>query len=315
MDAEHVERKLAAIFSADVVGYSRLMGDDETGTFAALNTHRSDLIDPKIAEHNGRIVKTTGDGLLVEFASVIDAVQCAVDVQLGMAERNEEVPEASRIVFRIGINLGDVIVENDDIFGDGVNIAARLQELAEPGGIIISRSARDQVRDKLDLALEDLGEQEVKNIARPVRMFRIATDGDHKPALTRVRQGMLPRWALIGGAIFFVFAGVLVFAWQRAWTPDVKPVSMDRMAFPLPDKPSIAVLPFDNLSGDISRDHIPDGLTEDIITTLSQVSDLFVIARNSTFAYKGKPITIKQVAEELGVRYVLEDCVHVKKPS
>ena len=176
MPAEHVDRKLAAILSADVVGYSRLMGGDEIGTLAALNAHRHALIDPKIAEHRGRMVKTTGDGLLIEFASVVGAVQCAVELQRGMAERNSEIPETNRIVFRIGINLGDVIVENDDIFGDGVNVAARLQALAKPGGIFISRSARDQVRDKLDLTLEDLGEQEVKNIARPVRIFRVATD-------------------------------------------------------------------------------------------------------------------------------------------
>ena len=306
MTAEHVERKLAAILSADVVGYSRLMGSDETGTLAALNTHRAELIDPKITEHHGRIVKTTGDGLLVEYASVVDAVRCAVEVQRGMAERNAEIPETSRIAFRIGINLGDVIVENDDIFGDGVNVAARLQELADPGGIIISRSTRDQVRDKLDLTLEDLGEQEVKNIARPVRTFRIAIDGVRRPVSKRAMPSMLPRWAVVGSIILLVLAGGLVFALQRIWTPDVQPVSMERMAYPLPDKPSIAVLPFDNLSGDSSQDHIPDGITEDIITTLSQVSDLFVIARNSTFVYKGKPVKIQQVAEELGVRYVLE---------
>ena len=308
MDAGHVERKLAAILNADVVGYSRLMGEDEAGTLAALNAHRAELIDSTITEHSGRIVKTTGDGLLVEFASVVDAVQCAVELQRGIAERNLQIPEASRVIFRIGINLGDVIVEGEDIFGDGVNVAARLQELAEPGGIIISRSARDQVRDKLDLKLEDLGEHEVKNIARPVRIFGIATgskDGStvvpgHRAPRTK------PRAALIGGAIIIALAVVSVLVLQRVWAPNVNSISMERLAFPLPDKPSIAVLPFENLSGDSSQNHIPDGITEDIIFTLSQVSNLFVIARNSTFAYKGKPVKIQQVAEELGVRYVLE---------
>jgi adenylate cyclase len=257
-------RRLAAILAADVAGYSRLMGTDEEGTLARLNGHRRALLDPKVAEHGGRIVKTTGDGLLAEFPSVVDAVRCAVELQRGMAERNVAVPAPERIEFRIGINLGDVIVEESDIFGDGVNIAARLEALAEPGGVLISNTVHDQVRDRLPFAFTDLGEQEVKNIARPLRVYRVT--GKEQP---------VPEPA----------------------------------ALPLPDKPSIAVLPFANMSGDPEQEYFADGMVEEIITALSKIRWLFVIARNSSFTYKGQAVDVKEVGRELGVRYVLEGSV------
>jgi adenylate cyclase len=265
---DRVDRRLAAILAADVVGYSRLMGADEEGTLTALKAIRRELGDPKIAEHRGRIVKTTGDGLLVEFQSVVDAVRCAVDLQMAMAERNAAVPEGKRIDFRIGVNLGDIIIEQDDIFGDGVNIAARLEALAEPGGICLGGSAHEQVRDKLDLFFEDIGEQQIKNIARPVRVYRI-------------------RIAAVEGAS------------KVETTP----------ALALPDKPSIAVLPFANMSGDPEQEYFADGMVEEIITALSRIRWLFVIARNSSFTYKGQSVDVKRVGRELGVRYVLEGSV------
>jgi adenylate cyclase len=274
---ERVERRLAAIIAADVAGYSRLMGQDEAGTLARLRSHRRELIDPSIAEHKGRIVKTTGDGILIEFPSVVEAVSCAVAVQDGMALRNIPVAADQRIEFRIGINLGDIIVEGADIHGDGVNVVARLEALAEPGGICVSRVVRDQVRDKLDVALEDLGEQALKNIARPVRVFRIG-----------------PRTA--GPPVSAGGAG------------ETHPVPIDQ-PLALPDKPSIAVLPFQNMSGDPEQEYFADGMVEDIITGLSRIKWLFVIARNSTFVYKGRAIDVKQVGRELGVRYVLEGSV------
>src|SRR5438132_5386456 len=265
MAEERVQRRLAAILAADVAGYSRLMGVDEEGTLSALKQLRRDLADPKIKEHRGRIVKTTGDGLLVEFASVVDAVRCAVEVQHEMAERNAGVPEERRIQFRIGINLGDIIKDGRDIYGDGVNVAARLEALAEPGGICVSRVVRDQVRDKLDFPFEDAGEQRVKNIARPLRVYR-------------VRPGPVSGEAM----------------------------SAAQPPLALPDKPSVAVLPFTNMSGDPEQEFFSDGIAEDIITALSRYPSLFVIARNSCFTYKGRAVDVKQVGRELGVRYVLE---------
>jgi adenylate cyclase len=243
VEREQVNRRMAAILAADVVGYSRLMGADEEGTLARLKAHRRERVDPTVAEHHGRIVKTTGEGMLGKFASMVDAVRCAVDIQRGMAESNAELPADRRIEFRLGINLGDVIVDCDDIYGDGVNVAARLEGLAEPSGACVSRVVRDQVRDKLDLSFEDMGERQVKNIARPVRVFRIAAPAGHSTA---------------------------------------------SVALALPDYPSIAVLPFANLSGDPEQDYFADGIVEDIITALSRAHWLFVIARNSSFTYKGK---------------------------
>ena len=263
MATGRVERRLAAILAADIAGYSRLMGADEEGTLARLKAHRREQIDPKINEHRGRIVKTTGDGILLEFPSVIEAVSCAVAVQRGLAERNAGTPEEERITFRVGVNLGDIIVEDGDIHGDGVNIAARLEGLAEPGGICISEDAFRQVRGKIDVEFEDIGEQSLKNIARPLRVYRM-----------RPQPG-------------------------EARAP----------ALPLPDKPSIAVLPFANMSGDPEQEYFVDGMVEEIITALSRIRWLFVIARNSTFTYKGRSVDVKQVGRELGVRYVLEGSV------
>jgi adenylate cyclase len=267
MSEGRVERRLAAILAVDVVGYSRLMGEDEEGTLAALRAVRRELVDPKIAEHRGRIVKTTGDGLLVEFASVVDAVRCAVEVQREMIARNAAAPAERRIEFRMGINVGDIIIEDGDIFGDGVNIAARLEALAEPGGICLSGAAHEQVRDRLDVAFDDLGEQQVKNITRPVRTY-----------------------------------GVALGKSSRAAPPVAAPL-------PLPDKPSLAVLPFQNMTGDAEQEYFVDGMVEEITTAIARLPWLFVIARNSAFTYKGKPVDVKQVAQELGVRYVLEGSV------
>ena len=267
MAEERVERRLTAILAADVAGYSRLMGADEEGTLAALKTLRREVADAKIKEHRGRIVNTTGDGLLREFASVVDAVRCAIEVQREMATRNAGVQAERRIDFRIGINLSDIIIDDNDIFGDGVNIAARLEALAEPGGICVSRMVRDQVRDKLAIAFEDMGEQQVKNIARPVRAYRaVLAESAERPSI--LSDMAAPR--------------------------------------PLPDRPSIAVLPFINVSGDPEQEYFVDGITEDIITALSKWRWFLVIARNSTFAYKGRSIELKEVGRDLGVRYVLE---------
>ena len=259
-------RRLAAILAADVASYSRLMGADESGTLQALKAIRAELIDPTIAAHSGRLVKTTGDGLLVEFSSVIDALRCATEVQTSMAERNASVPAGKRIEFRIDVHQGDVVIENDDIFGDAVNIAARLEGLAEPGGICVSARVRGDAAGKLDLAFEDMGQQELKNIGRPIRAYRVAME-------------------------------------RRADAAD------EPAPLPLPDKPSIAVLPFANMSGDPEQEYFADGMVEEITTALSRIRWLFVIARYSSFTYKGQAIDVKQVGRELGVRYVLEGSV------
>ena len=272
MAEDRVERRLAAILAADVAGYSRLMGADEEGTLAALKAHRRAVLDPKITEHRGRIVKTTGDGLLVEFASVVDAVRCAVDIQRQMAERNAGVAAEQRIEFRIGLNVGDIIIDDKDIYGDGVNIAARLEGLAAPGGICVSRVVRDQVRDKLDFSFEDMGEQQVKNIARPVRTHRVRLES--------------PVDELSAAA-----------------------VATTRSAQPLPQKPSIAVLPFANMSGDAEQEYFSEGITEDIITNLSHNHAFFVISRSTSFAFKGPAVDVGKIGRELGVRYVLEGSV------
>jgi adenylate cyclase len=308
MEPQSVPRKLAAILAADVAGYSRLMGADEAGTLAQLKTHRKELTDPKIAEHHGRIVKTTGDGVLVEFPSVVNAVQCAVEIQQEMAERNADLPNQRRIEFRVGINLGDIIIDGDDIYGDGVNIAARLEGLAEPGGICISGTAFDQVRNKLEVGFEDLGPQEVKNIAEPVRTYRVRMEPGAAGTVTATKK---PRpkqwaWAVAAAVVVVLLGGAAVWNFYlRALPPQIEPASVEKMAFPLPDKPSIAVLPFENLSGDANQEHLSDGLTETLITDLSKVSSLFLIARNSTFVYKGKTVRVQQVAQDLGVRYVV----------
>ena len=261
------ERRLVAIVAADVAGYSRLMGTDEEGTLSQLKAHRRELIDPKIEEHRGRIVKTTGDGLLVEFASAVDAVRCAAEIQRSMAERDAALPKDRRIKFRIGINVGDVIIEDGDVFGDGVNIAARLEGIAEPGGICVSDDAYRQVQGKVDAFFIDLGEQRLKNIAKPMRVYRAISAGT---------------------------------------TSDLEAV---KPALAVPDKPSIAVLPFQNMSGDPEQEYFADGMVEEIITGLSRVKWLFVIARNSSFVYKGRTVEVRQVGRELGVRYLLEGSI------
>ena len=265
MSSEHVERRLAAILAADVAGSCRLIGIDEEGTLAQLKALRGTLFDPKIAEHHGRVVKNTGDGAIAEFASVVDAVRCADEIQRGMAEQNIDVPQDKRIELRIGVHVGDIIIEDNDIFGDGVNIAVRLEGIAEPGGISISDDARRQIRGKVDITFEDLGSQSLKNIAEPMRVWRVPN--------SRAVPTRLPA------------------------------------ALALPDKPSIAILPFTNLSSDPEQEYFADGMVDDIITALSRFKALFVIARSSSFTYKGRAVDVKQVGRELGVRYVLEGSV------
>lgn len=273
MARERVERRLAAVLATDVAGYSRLMGLDEEGTLARLMSIRKALVDARIAFHRGRIVKTTGDGMLVEFASAVDAVRCSIEVQHGMATRNTHIPQESRIEFKIGIHVGDIIIDDNDIFGDGVNIAARLEGIAEPGGICISDDAQRQVRGKVDMVFDDMGSQALKNISEPMRVWRVKLGG------------------------------------QGAATAQQGSSRGHAAALVLPDKPSIAVLPFQNMSGDPAQEYFADGITEDIITELSRFSELFVIARNSSFQYKSKAVDLRQVGRELGVRYVLEGSV------
>ena len=282
-----MERRLAAILVADVVGYTRLMGDDEAGTLAQLKTHRKELIEPKTAEYHGRVVKLMGDGTLMEFGSVVDAVHFAVDVQQAMAERNSKVPEDRRIAYRMGINIGDIIVEGDDIYGDGVNVAARLEALADPGGVCVSGTVYDHVKGKVELDFTDLGEQQVKNIPGSLRVYNVAfgaTEGTARGTVVPTAHSTKPT--------------------QKE--PDDSGIGID---LSLPDYPSIAVLPFANMSADPEQEFFSDGITEDIITTLSKISTLLVVARNSTFTYKGQAVDVKQVSREQGVRYVLEGSV------
>ena len=314
MADERVQRRLAAILAADVVGYSRLVGMDEEGTIARLKRLRETLIDPSIARHQGRIVKTTGDGLLVEFASVVDAVRNAVEMQRALAAHEADVAEHHRMLFRMGINLGDIVIDGDDILGDGVNVAARLEALADPGGICVSGDVFRQVEGKLDPGYQSLGEQRVKNIEKPVRVYRVLLDAEAAGKVIehpgeRHWQPAMPKAAAIAVALAVLVAVGGGFAWWRAAAPETEPASIERMAFPLPEKPSIAVLPFTNISGDPGQDYFSDGITEDIITTLAKIPNLFVIARNSTFTYKGRPVEVREVAEKFGVRYVLEGSV------
>ncbi|MBT5896214.1 MAG: hypothetical protein HOH61_09955, partial [Rhodospirillaceae bacterium] len=301
------ERRLAAIVAVDVAGYSRLMGADEQGTLAAMTAHR-DAMAPLVEAHAGRLVGQAGDGLLYEFPSVVEAVICSMEVQAAMAERNRDISDDKKMLYRIGINLGDVLVEGDDIFGDGVNVAARIEALAEPGGICLSRAARDQVRDRMDISLEDMGEVEVKNIARPVRVFRVLADGELSGKMTVTVR---PLWQSIAIAAVLILAIISVggvWWWQQQ--PDFEPADQSKLAFALPDKPSIAVLPFNYLGADkADNSYLADGLSENIIAALSQIPDLFVIARNSTFTLKDKPVDVREVSEQFGVRYVLEGSV------
>ena len=310
MAEERVQRKIAAILAADVAAYSRLVREDEEGTLAAVKSDVAEAFGPSVTARNGRISKTIGDGLLAEFTSVVDAVRCAVGVQRAMVDRNVARAEDRQIEFRIGINLGDVVAEGDDLHGDGVNVAARLQGLADPGGIFISGTAFDQVQKNVDVGYEFLGEREVKNIADRVRVYRVLTGPDDVGRVIGVpgKSTAAWKWPAIAATVLVVLsAGGL--AWWQPWAPDVAPTSIDKTALPLPDKPSISVLPFTNMSDDKKQEYFSDGITEDIITDLSKVSGLFVIARNSSFQYKGKSVDVREVAHDLGVRHVLEGSV------
>jgi TolB-like protein/class 3 adenylate cyclase/Tfp pilus assembly protein PilF len=320
MSGERVERRLAAIFAADIAGYSRLMEKDEAGTLARLRTHRRELIDPKITEHKGRIVKTTGDGMLIEFPSVVEAVNCAVEFQRGMTERNSDVAADQRIEFRVGINLGDVIVEDGDIFGDGVNVAARLETLAEPGGICISRTVRDQIRDKLPHPFDDLGEQSVRNIVRPVRVYALRPEAvanlsaSSRP-ITAPRRRRTAVAVVTAVALFaLAMAGTAWWVWQAKKSSPSSSASnahaAGAMSEALSAPPlSIVVLPLANLSNDPAQQYFADGITEDLTTDLSRIERMRVISRDTAFAYKDKPIDTKQIGRALGVRYVLEGSV------
>ena len=308
-----MERRLAAIMLTDMVGYSRLMGLDEEGTIARQRAHREEIIDPKISSHSGRIVKTTGDGLLVEFPSVVDAVKCAIEVQRELAERDTGVSKDRRIQYRIGINLGDIVIDGDDILGDGVNIAARLESLSVGGGVCIGLDVYNQIRDKLDLNFEELGEVEVKNIARPVSAFKVLMDDKATALRTSTVQVLAkpvhrPRM-IIGAAIAIVVLALGTGIWSYLSQRKDEPSSVAKPAHLLTDKPSIAVLPFLNMSGDSNQQHLADGISEDLTTQLSKVSGLFVISRTTAFQYKDRSGDVRQVAKDLGVRYVLEGSV------
>jgi adenylate cyclase len=314
MATEGFKRKLSAILSADVAGYSRLMGEDEAATVKTLETYRR-VISDLIQQHRGRVVDSPGDNILAEFASVVDAVQGAVAVQKEIQARNLELPETRRMQFRIGINLGDVIEEEDRLYGDGVNIAARLESLADPGGICVSKTAFDHIETKLPLGYEYLGEQTVKNIAKPVCAYKVQMDPRvtvKAKAKVEPKKGARRRPMIIALVVVLLMTAGAAALWRFAFPPakpNVEKASKQQMAFPLPDKPSIAVLPFNNLSGDPAQEYFSDGITEEIITALSKVPKFLVIARNSTFTYKGKPVKVQQVGQELGVRYVLEGSV------
>jgi adenylate cyclase len=306
------KRKLSAILSADAVGYSRLMVEDEAATVKTLATYR-EVMTSLIKQHRGRVVDSPGDNVLAEFSSVVDAVQCAVAVQNEFQKRNAELAENRRMEFRIGINLGDVIDEEDRIYGDGVNVAARLEALADSNGICVSKTAFDQIETKLALGYEYLGEQSVKNIPKPIGAYRVLMKPDDAGKVIGEKRflGRYSRKTAVAAILILVMVSVGLVSWNiyLHQSKKAEPASMDKMAFPLPDKPSIAVLPFNNLSGDPEQDYLADGISENIITALSYIPQMFVIARNSSFTYKGKPVKVQQVSEELGVRYVLEGSV------
>jgi adenylate cyclase len=312
MTSEGFRRKLTAILSADVAGYSRLMAEDESATVKTLETYR-EVMSTLIKQHRGRVIDSPGDNLLAEFTSVVDAVQCAVAVQKEFQARNVESPENRRMEFRIGVNLGDVIEEGDRIYGDGVNIAARLEALADPGGICVSKTAFDHIESKLPLGYEYLGEQPVKNIPKPVGAYRVLMEPRITVAEEIEKEKAVPLWrrkSILAGGVALIVLVIAALIWNFYFkAPPMEVAAVERMAHPLPDKPSIAVMPFLNISGDPTQEYLSDGLTENVITTLARVPYIFVIARNSTFAYKGKGVKIQQVSEELGVQYILEGSV------
>ncbi|NNK84444.1 MAG: hypothetical protein HKO91_02675 [Desulfobacterales bacterium] len=302
-------RKLRAILSADVKGYSLLMSDDEAFTIKTLKKYRS-IMTEQIEEHEGRVVDAPGDNLLAEFSSAVDAVECAVKIQKYLKRENDRFAEDKKLQYRIGVNIGDVVQDGDRIYGSGVNVAARIESLSEPGGVCVSRNAYDHIKDKLSFGYEYLGDHEVKNIKDPVRVYKVLTDPEDAGKLVGEKiQRYQKKWPALAVAIVAILIGIIVWQFYYQNTPPIEAASVENMAFPLPDKPSIAVLPFDNMSGDPDQDYFCDGLTDQIISTLSKYSGLFVIARNSTFIYKGKPVKIKKIAEDLGVKYVLEGSV------
>jgi adenylate cyclase len=307
------KRRLTTILVADVVGYSRLMGEDESGTVAALKQHLAELVNPKATQYNGRIIKLMGDGILMEFGSVVEAVAFAVEFQCAIRGRNTHLPEQRKIHYRVGINIGDVIVEGDDIYGDGVNVAARLEGLAEAGGVCIARDVHNQIRDKLDLNFEDLGAVDVKNIARSVPTFKIVMDEKatalSTPIVQIAAQTVRTHHTIIGAAMGLLILVLGSWLWSYQTKPDFDPASVSKIAHPLSDKPSIAVLPFGNMSGDKAQEYFSDGITEDIIIDLSKIAGLLVVARNSSFAYKGKSTDIRAISRELGVRHILKGSV------
>jgi len=312
MTADSINRKLTAILSADAKGYSRLMGKDEVGTVKLLKEYR-EIMAQLILQDRGRVVDSPGDNLLAEFGSVVDAAGCAVKIQEQLKTKNAKLSEEKRLEFRIGINLGDVLEDGDRLYGDGVNIAARIEGLAEPGGICISRTAYDHVKNKLELGYEYLGEQNVKNISDPVRVYRVLVEPEAAGKVIGEKRflGRISRNSAIAAIIILLIVAGGLIGWniylQQA--KKIEPASLDKMAYPLPEKPSIVVLPFDNLSGDSDQEYLSDGITEHIITALSKMPELFVIARNTAFTFKGKAVNIRQVSEELGVRYILEGSV------
>jgi adenylate cyclase len=304
MPEERVERRLAAILVADVVGYSSLIRADEEGTRAAVRQHNSETIEPQVAAHRGRIFKTVGDGLLAEFASVVDAVRCAVEIQKSVKNHNADVMAKKRVEFRIGVNLGDVIAEGDDLHGDGVNVAARLEGLAEPQGICISGSAFEQVRDKLEVGFDDLGDQQVKNIDRPVRAYRVLTDPADAGKFVAAPAKRATNWKMpaIAAAVVIIIAVGGLFSWQP-WVTKVEAADREKFVYPLPDKPSIAVLPFENLSADPKQNFLSDGISGNITTALSRVPNMFVIPRTSTLTYKGKAVKVAKALRRPGAGY------------
>jgi adenylate cyclase len=306
MTQEGFKRKLTAILSADAVGYSRLMGDDEEATIRTLTEYR-DAITTLVNQHKGRVVDSPGDNVFAEFASVVDAVRCAVETQKQIAERNAELPENRRMLFRIGVNLGDIVDEGDRIYGDGVNIAARLESLAEAGGICLSGTAYDQVKGKLDVGYKYLGEQNVKNIKEPVRVYKLLLEPEDAGKIIGEKKSRPDqrKWTIVAVTAMLILLAAAFSIWNYYFRSPAK----QNVATALPEKPSIAVLPFDNLSGDPDQDYLADGVTENIITALSKIPEVFVIARNSVFTYKGKPIKVQKVAENLGIRYVLEGSI------
>jgi adenylate cyclase len=310
MAEEGFKRKLTAILSADVEGYSRLMGEDEDATIRTLTAYR-ELMSTIIQKHRGRVVDSPGDNLLAEFGSVVDTVRCAVEIQEELRVRNAELPENRKMKFRVGINLGDVVEEGERIYGDGVNITARVEGLAEGGGICISGTVYDSIKNKLSLSYDSMGEHTVKNITEPIRVYRMRVGPDAAaPGVSKEKRHGVKRWQWTALAAVVVLIVGAVTIWNFYFRlPSVEPASVEKMAFPLPDKPSIAVLPFTNMSDDPKQEYFSDGITENIITALSKTPKLFVIARNSTFTYKDKPVKVQQVAEELGVRYILEGSV------